>query len=330
MNSNFISVIVPVFNGENFIDGFIKNFLNQKYKNFEIVFINDGSTDLTLVKLKKIPKTIESKIISTMNGGVSKARNIGIEYSKYELLCFCDIDDIVSPDYLLDFIETFNKYKCDLVLTNQLRVQNYERNENIFKKTNVTKPKRTSSKKLLKKNLFQGLKIGVCTLLVKKEIIHNHKIIFPENYNYNEDLYFLWKLISFSKIIYFINKFNYLYFNNPHSAMHIFDEKRIQGFQLMQSLNKFFKNHDKFFYFIYVIYGASRIAWSITWQAAYFLNYNDFYKFIKKFKLKNQIVKTTIFPNLFIIISSFAFLLHPFIFYILIKLYKRVKKIWIN
>lgn len=102
-----ISVILPVYNGERFLRETIESVLNQTYKNFEFIIINDGSTDSS----KEITSSYEDNRIVHLNleqnRGVSNARNMGIALSKGEYIAFCDADDLCVPERLqcqLDYL----------------------------------------------------------------------------------------------------------------------------------------------------------------------------------------------------------------------------------
>ena len=92
-----ISIIVPVYNVENYLERCVESILKQTYTNFELLLINDGSTDRSLDILKKYKEKYPeiTKIIDKKNGGLSSARNAGIRDAKGEYLSFIDSDDII-------------------------------------------------------------------------------------------------------------------------------------------------------------------------------------------------------------------------------------------
>ncbi len=104
-----VSVILPAYNGEKFIAAAIDSALNQTYKDFEIIVVNDGSTDRTAEILSKYGGKI--RVISQANGGIAKARNVAIDNSKGEYLAFLDQDDIWLEDKLEKQMEVFDKDK---------------------------------------------------------------------------------------------------------------------------------------------------------------------------------------------------------------------------
>ena len=95
----YISVIIPVFNGEKTIKETIDSILNQTFKDIEIIIINDGSTDATLATIKEISDS-RIKVFSYSNAGLSASRNRGISQAKGEYISFIDADDLWTPDKL--------------------------------------------------------------------------------------------------------------------------------------------------------------------------------------------------------------------------------------
>ena len=95
-----ISIIIPVYNGENNILNCYESINNQTIESLEIIFINDGSTDKSLDIIKEIKlKDDRVIIIDQKNQGVSSARNNGIKVATSEYIGFIDVDDIIYPEY---------------------------------------------------------------------------------------------------------------------------------------------------------------------------------------------------------------------------------------
>jgi len=119
MMNNKISVVIPVYNGEAFISDAIQSVLKQTVRPYEVIVVNDGSVDGTAEKLALFGTRIT--VISIPNGGVSNARNVGIQASSGELIAFLDADDIWYEDKLERQLEVFERYPdlgfccCDYV-----------------------------------------------------------------------------------------------------------------------------------------------------------------------------------------------------------------------
>lgn len=109
-----LSIIVPVYNGEKNIEKCINSILESTYKNYEIIIINDGSTDKTIKILQKFNNITNIKIINKNNEGVSIARNIGIDYATGIYTTFVDSDDMVDKNYYINAINQIKETMSDL------------------------------------------------------------------------------------------------------------------------------------------------------------------------------------------------------------------------
>lgn len=113
-----ISVVIPLYNKGPLIGRTIKTVLNQSYQDFEIVVVNDGSTDDSIAEVEKF-QDLRIRIINQHNSGVSVARNRGIQESKGEYIALLDGDDEWKPDYLKTQYELTQKYsECDVFAVN--------------------------------------------------------------------------------------------------------------------------------------------------------------------------------------------------------------------
>ena len=121
-----ISVIVPVYNVENYIDNCVKSILEQTYKSFELILINDGSTDSSLLKCKQLEqKDSRIKVLNRQNGGASAARNSGLDVATGNYIVFIDSDDYVSKNYLENLykaakINNYDIVQCNLSATTKI------------------------------------------------------------------------------------------------------------------------------------------------------------------------------------------------------------------
>jgi glycosyltransferase involved in cell wall biosynthesis len=103
------SVVVPLYNKENSVLRAIASILGQNYVDFELIIVNDGSTDKSLFVVDNI-KDERIRIIDKVNGGVSSARNVGIEVASSDWICFLDADDYWLPNHLEEICYLLNKY----------------------------------------------------------------------------------------------------------------------------------------------------------------------------------------------------------------------------
>lgn len=104
-----ISVIIPLYNKQNFIARAVNSVLSQSHIHFELIVVNDGSTDNSFDVVSNIIDH-RIKIINKVNGGVSSARNLGVDTSSNEWICFLDADDYWKPNHLEEIIYLLNNY----------------------------------------------------------------------------------------------------------------------------------------------------------------------------------------------------------------------------
>lgn len=115
MSDNLISIIVPVYNVEKYLDECLKSLINQTYKNIEILLVNDGSTDNSRKICEKyVQHDSRIKILDKVNGGLSDARNVGIEHASGEYLTFVDSDDVVDTTFCERLLDVIRTYRADV------------------------------------------------------------------------------------------------------------------------------------------------------------------------------------------------------------------------
>ena len=113
-----VSVVIPVYNSEQYLKPCVESLLNQTLKDIEFIFINDGSTDGSLKILEDYAKKNKSiKIYSTENHGVGSARNLGIEKSQGKYIGFVDSDDFVNKYYFAELYRLAEKHQTDIAAT---------------------------------------------------------------------------------------------------------------------------------------------------------------------------------------------------------------------
>ena len=119
MREMFVSIIVPVYNVEQYLKECIESILAQTWKNFEVILVDDGSTDSSGKICDEYSQKKEFiSVIHKKNGGLSSARNAGIHVAQGDYLAFIDSDDVVHPRYLSELVAIVKKEKADLAACN--------------------------------------------------------------------------------------------------------------------------------------------------------------------------------------------------------------------
>lgn len=176
-NNPLISIIIPVYNGGNFLDEAIQSAINQTYKNTEIIVVNDGSTDNSSTIAKKYRNVI---LINKTNGGVSSALNAGIQYAKGEYISWLSHDDLYRKNKIKNQIKYLQKQKTEnVVLYCKTSFINFL-GRHIFKFSLNSLRRKTYTYK----NSPQGFSINGCSLLIPKKAL---AAPFDINYKYIQD-----------------------------------------------------------------------------------------------------------------------------------------------
>ena len=240
------SIIIPVYNAEKFLNSCVQSILNQTYNNYEIVLVDDGSTDSSpdicdeLAKLH--PQKI--KVIHSENGGTSSARNIGLENATGDYIGFMDNDDHWRfENALADIDKSLTESSADMLVYG---TSLYMEKENVF----VDEGASFRKDMIAGKNLFSAIRImvkhgfmnfTVWSKFVKKSIIIENKIVFPKNKR-NEDTAWLCSVLekinsvdAYSEFFYAYRRGNdYSQTSKPLQRKHVDDLKDI----LIENIDK--------------------------------------------------------------------------------------------
>lgn len=181
-----ISVIVPAYNVEDYIEKCIQSIENQAEKNIEIIIVDDGSTDSTGVLADKLAETDgRIRLIHQYNSGVSKARNTGLDAAKGHYITFVDADDFLAQDYLTYMLHLIRKDDSDFALSvNCFTKQGEEQVEQ--SRYMLLKPEETVA--LL---LSPRVIVGCWNKVYKRRFLNDHMLRFNTDLFYGEGLYFI-------------------------------------------------------------------------------------------------------------------------------------------
>ena len=118
-----VTMIIPVYNAEHYIERCLDSLLKQTYKNLEILVMNDGSTDQSLSIIKrKAEKNKNIRYYNQKNMGVAKTRNKAISLATGKYIMFMDNDDYLDKDYVTTFVEAIQKDNFDIVIGGYRRI----------------------------------------------------------------------------------------------------------------------------------------------------------------------------------------------------------------
>lgn len=204
-----ISIVVPMYNSEDYIERCIKSLMVQTLKEIEIVIVNDGSIDKSLKIVNNLAKIDERiKVFNKENGGVSTARNLGIEKSNGAYITFVDSDDWCEKDMLEKMYLSILENDIDLVVVGY-SMDNYKGKEsfkNVIEENVISRDKNEIGEILYKVNLSY-----LVTKLYKNEIIKKNNLKFEVGLSLGEDAIFVYEYIKNIKSIAVVNQSLYHY-----------------------------------------------------------------------------------------------------------------------
>lgn len=316
--SPIISIIVPVYNVENYLRQCIESILNQKYQDFELILINDGSTDSS----KKIcdeylKKDSRIKLRHKENGGQSSARNIGLDLATGKYIGFVDSDDWIHEDMYEKLVEHALTHNSDIVACNLLVMNRKGK----FKPYNNFSENREYNRSEAMLEIYRNeiLTFSPCNKIYDKRLFN--KLKFFEGIIL-EDKDISYKLIDKSNKVSYIKESLYYYrYNNKSTLRSSFSLKRIDEFKVQSDMYKYYNENysnvsDLIYYDLFDL-GISLYSEVTTLSAVFSKKYDYLIKFdnyiLKKLVLNNKLTLVQrlkaymglVMPNFLIFIRKF-------------------------
>ena len=226
-----VSVIVPVYNVEKYVEKCLKSLVNQTMQEIEIIVVDDGSKDgsKSIVDnyIKKYPDKI--KYLYKENGGLSSARNFGIPYANGEYIAFLDSDDYVEPTMYEEMYNLAKKEDADMVECDFIWEYPNKQKYDYGVVYNG------------KKGAIEKARVVAWNKLIKREIIESEKIEFPFGLRY-EDVEFFYKLVPSLNKISFMKKYFIHYVQRENSIANTQNTKTKDIFKVLNNVIEFYKN----------------------------------------------------------------------------------------
>ncbi len=243
MNNDLISVIVPIYNVEKYLTECIESIINQTYKNIEILLINDGSTDNSGRICDEYSKKDERiKVIYKENGGLSEARNYGIDIANGEYIAFVDSDDYISDMFIENLYKAIIENNTEVSQCNFTKVT--DTNEEIEKRGYNDKIKIKSGYEMIK-DLYTNHweNIVAWNKLYSKKLFENLR--YPVG-KIHEDEFTIYKILYVTKSVAIVEENLYKYRQNVNSIMGTqFKLQRLDILKAFEERIKFFEQKDE-------------------------------------------------------------------------------------
>lgn len=234
MNNILISVVIPVFNVENFLNECVNSVLNQDYKNFEIILVDDGSTDSSPKICDSFAKSDNRiKVIHKENEGLGMARNTGIENACGDYVYFLDSDDYIDKNTFIKCINYIKKFKPNIIFFGHRKFNNDKILETCRSKYNKIYVGNEIEKDLLPELISpskgNGIYMSACMGMFDLNLIKSNEWKFvSERTIISEDVYSLLNLVSFCNSILIVDDVFYNYRVNVQSLTHVYRKDRIE------------------------------------------------------------------------------------------------------
>ncbi len=230
-----VSIIVPVYNVENYLRRCMDSLVNQTLDDIEIIVVNDGSTDGSREILKEYEEKYPSmiKVLDKSNGGLSDARNYGIPYATGEYIAFLDSDDYVEK-YMYE--KMYKKAKEDN--------SDYVECDFIWEYPNKKKIDKGITYKD-KKGMMTYARVVAWNKLIRRELLDQAKIEYPKGLRY-EDVEFFYKMIPYYNKVSFVKEPFIHYIQRDNSISNNQNEKTRDIFSVLDNVISYYKEKDLF------------------------------------------------------------------------------------
>lgn len=237
IEQKLISIIIPIYNASEFLEECLCSIKKQVYSNFEVICVDDGSTDNSAeIALKFTESDKRFRLYRQPNSGVSVARNTGLKHATGDYICFVDADDMVAPDYL-SVLYNHSKDGDFTICGYTKDVKQLGNNE--------CKVNRYSSKKYISKIIDESVEHpNLWAMMFKAEIVKKFKIEFYPGCVRNEDTEFYMKyLVHEVGNVVCTDYKGYFYRDNPNSAMHVTKRNAFTSFGASERMEKYLADY---------------------------------------------------------------------------------------
>ena len=285
MKKNLITIIVPIYNAEKYIERCIKSIINQSYRDIEIILVDDGSKDRSAIICDEYAKKDSRiRVIHKKNEGVSKARNVGIDIAKGDYILFADSDDWLELNMCQKMIDSAIDNKSDIVVC---EYNNYYENNKRTEKLILDDFNNRAFSSIITddKKKYGGFPWNK---LIKKEIIIKK---FNENIHYYENLLFFLENSQFDLKYSVVHEPLYNYCINDNSAVHSkkYSTKKLSALKALEIIIPLVPNENRDYHkFVFIMLYYNNLFYikkeklDINIEVEYYNIIKRYYKEIKK------------------------------------------------
>ena len=315
-----VSVIIPCYNCAALVKETLDSLASQTFQDFEVVCVNDGSTDETLSVLEqwKVKNAVQMQIISKPNGGVSSARNAGIQAAKGKYLLFLDADDLYHPEFIQRLLDAMTQSGADVAYCW------LNRSEEILSVQYQTIPEvKQSQQEAMYNLLYRMADVGFYCYLYRKDKILQENLEFDVNTRRFEDREFNWKYLCHCQSAVLVDAPLYYYRVTANSATQKKTVRwRTDGLDAVIRIEKYLEEKECDFLPEVKNYLFPRVMWAMAKNYALGGAKDAFERLGKEYDVKACMRRTSKDSNKLVALASRCYLIHPNLFYFALRLKK--------
>ena len=222
MKSELVSIIIPVYNVESYIQAALQSAVNQTYENIEVIVVNDGTRDHSMEKVQHfLCKDTRVSVINRFNGGLSTARNIGLDACKGEYVLFFDSDDRISPTLVEQSVNSAQMSQADVVVFGFDNIR-CDKEENILSVEKYEFENITCEEMLNKSEIPPSFLSGIgfaWNKLYRTRFLRNHQLHFEEGLSLIEDVVFNREVFLCTDRVTFLSGTYYQYYARERATL---------------------------------------------------------------------------------------------------------------
>lgn len=307
-----VSVIMPCYNAEMFLDETLEGLENQTFKDFEVVCVNDGSKDNTLEKLRlwQSKGTLNIHIVDKENGGVSCARNDGLKAAKGEYIVFLDADDGYHEEYIEKLVSAVEKSNVDVAYCRLDR-----KYENVVCPENVTYATQTQTE-AMDNLLYRMGEFGFYCYIYRRELLQKINLEFDLRTKFGEDREFNWKYLCHCKNACFVDAPLYWYRINEQSATGSKASwRKTDLLHAVKRTETYLEENSCEYSAEFNSYMYARAMWAVAKTFAVSGDKDLYERLIKEFDVKTCMKRTRKDKNKIVALASDFYLIHPSLYF---------------
>jgi len=214
-----VSIIVPVYNAEAYLPACLDSLRAQTYMDFEVLLVNDGSTDGSLSLCRGAEAAdARFRVFDKPNSGVSDSRNLALDHARGKYLQFLDSDDSLTPDATATFVSRAEATGADLVISHFYRVagERAVRRGHIQEEAILTRQEFAQHMVKAPANFYYGV---LWNKFFRRSLVESHRLRFEREMNWCEDFLFNLEYIKYARLIAAVPKPLYRYVKRPGSLV---------------------------------------------------------------------------------------------------------------